>query len=125
MELKAKLKQITGILGKPDKPMGKANLDALEREIAFLESEFARFQDWATLATDDKSSTFVTILEKKVSEIVAQYHTVAKDDLDKLQIRHTLLKELLYAYLNATAMKDDIMVKLKAKRELYERTQRS
>jgi hypothetical protein len=121
MDLRDKLGKMTGLLGKPEKPMGRANLEALQREITFLEGEFNKMQSWANLAIADKGGDFKKIMEGKIADVMNQYHGVSAENLTLLQTKHTLLKEMLYAYENATVVKDSLITELKKKRQLYEK----
>jgi hypothetical protein len=100
--------------------MGKAQSDAVQRELTMLEKEYGKLDLWDSLHSQDKMEIFRVVIGEKIEAIKESYHSISKDDLTLAQAKHTLLKELLFNYDNAGKVKAKIieqMNELRKKRD--------
>jgi hypothetical protein len=125
MTLSDRAKSLTGLFGKAEKPMAKPQVNALRRDIETLEREFARIQEWEMLALQDKENCFRKLMEERIEGIKERYHSCDPASLPLLQVQHTLLKELLFSYLNGVSAKNRVLEELKKKREQYGATEQT
>ena len=121
MGLREMASKVSGILGKPDRVATKPVEEAFRRDIASLEHELDKVELWNLLAIQDKENVFRKIMDDRIESVKERYHSVDPAGLASLQVQHTLLKEMLFSYLNSGRVRDRISEEIKKKRELYDK----
>lgn len=114
-----KLSKLSGLLGNKEEIITPQKLSALKDDILHLEIELERAHEWYNLNATDSECSFSNIITEMLEDVKGQYTNAMTEDLIKLQTQEKLLKGLLYAYNNASNLKESIAKQLNEKRGLY------